>query len=244
VVYVALATRNYIHFIGNAEPNLGHPDGVLTTGDSLIIADLSPTASLTGIGTGVLYRITAAPHTLTVTKSGTGAGTIVSAPDGIDCGNDCSERYPAGYSVVLSAAAQSGSVFSGWNSGCASGTVTMDADRTCTAIFTGFPDLVTTSVSAPRSAKVGTSMSLSDTVANQGPEPAGSSVARYYLSRDRLRDNGDILLTGERAIPELAPGASSSNSDRGAVPESSEANNCAATGRTVKVQASGGNRPR
>jgi hypothetical protein len=87
--------------------------------------------------------VTAVPHTLTVPKSGTGVGTATSAPDRMDCGNDCSGRFPAGYAVVRSAAA-----------------------RVYSDIHGAFPDLVNISVSAPRSVKVGTSMSLSDTVAN------------------------------------------------------------------------------
>ena len=33
------------------------------------------------------------PNTLTVTKAGTGSGTVTSTPAGINCGADCSETY-------------------------------------------------------------------------------------------------------------------------------------------------------
>jgi hypothetical protein len=55
---------------------------------------------------------------LTVTKSGNGSGTIVSSPDGILCGEDCSESYAVGTSVTLSAQPDADSLFSRWNGAC------------------------------------------------------------------------------------------------------------------------------
>ena len=43
-----------------------------------------------------------APNTLTVTKAGTGSGTITSTPAGISCGADCSQAYNPGTLVTLS----------------------------------------------------------------------------------------------------------------------------------------------
>lgn len=58
LVYVDLTTTNYFHFIGNAEPNVGHLDGLVSTEDSLFIADLSSNGSLSsGGGRGVIYQI-------------------------------------------------------------------------------------------------------------------------------------------------------------------------------------------
>ena len=76
-------------------------------------------------------------HTLTVTKAGTGTGTVTSVPLGIDCGIDCTEPYDFGTVVTLTAAADIGSTFAGWSGDCdAAGSVTMTADRACTATFT------------------------------------------------------------------------------------------------------------
>jgi uncharacterized protein (DUF2141 family) len=76
--------------------------------------------------------------TLTVLKSGTGSGTVTSSPAGIDCGSDCSEAYNQGTGVTLSATASAGSTFTGWSGAC-SGTgncaVTMDSNKTVTAMF-------------------------------------------------------------------------------------------------------------
>jgi uncharacterized repeat protein (TIGR01451 family) len=78
-------------------------------------------------------------YTLTVTKSGTGSGTVTSSPAGINCGSDCSEAYNPGAIVTLAATTASGSTFGGWSGAC-SGTggcsVTMDSDKTVTATFT------------------------------------------------------------------------------------------------------------
>ena len=78
-------------------------------------------------------------YTLTVTKAGTGSGAVTSSPAGISCGADCSEPYSSGTVVTLSAAAATGSNFSGWTGDCTGTgacTVTMTAARTVGATFT------------------------------------------------------------------------------------------------------------
>jgi uncharacterized protein (DUF2141 family) len=76
-------------------------------------------------------------YTLTVTKAGTGSGTVVSIPTGINCGADCSEVYNQGTSVTLTATPALGSTFEGWSGDgdCSDGVVTMNANKTCTATF-------------------------------------------------------------------------------------------------------------
>jgi thermitase len=76
-------------------------------------------------------------YTLTVTKSGNGSGTVTSNPVGINCGSDCSEAYTSGTVVSIMASPSSGSTFSGWsgNADCSDGTVTMNANKNCTATF-------------------------------------------------------------------------------------------------------------
>ncbi len=75
-------------------------------------------------------------------KAGTGAGTVTSAPAGIDCGLDCSEEYATGTEVTLTAAPAAGSTFDGFTGGGCSGAgstcvVTVDEAKTVTAIFSG-----------------------------------------------------------------------------------------------------------
>jgi hypothetical protein len=74
---------------------------------------------------------------LTVTKAGTGSGTV--ACDG----GACAPEYPEGTEVTLSATAASGSTFSGWSGAGCSGTgtceLTIEEDTTVTVTFTADP---------------------------------------------------------------------------------------------------------
>lgn len=87
----------------------------------------------------LVTKETGGPQTLTVSKTGTGSGTVTSSPAGINCGDDCSEVYDYGSVVTLSAAAAAGSTFTGWSGAC-TGTgdcvISMDAARSVTATFT------------------------------------------------------------------------------------------------------------
>jgi subtilisin family serine protease len=78
------------------------------------------------------------PHSLTITRSGGGAGSVTSTPAGIACGATCSHTFTFGTSVTLVASAQAGSQFRHWSGAC-SGTgqcaVTMGADQQVTATF-------------------------------------------------------------------------------------------------------------
>jgi len=85
--------------------------------------------------------------TLTVIKTGPGNGTVTSEDGGISCGSDCSETYPAGTVVTLTATPDASSGFEGW-SGEATGSeatiaVMMDTDKTVMAMFgpSPLPDL-------------------------------------------------------------------------------------------------------
>lgn len=63
-------------------------------------------------------------HSLVVTVTGSGTGTVTSSPSGISCGTDCAEIYPPGTSVTLTASAAAGSRFAGWTGGGCTGTGT------------------------------------------------------------------------------------------------------------------------
>ena len=77
--------------------------------------------------------------TLTVTKTGTGSGTVTSNPAGINCGSDCLEDYGSGTVITLTASAASGSTFASWSgegcSGTGTCTVSMTQARNVTATF-------------------------------------------------------------------------------------------------------------
>jgi hypothetical protein len=77
-------------------------------------------------------------YLLTVTKSGSGTGTVTSSPPGINCGGDCSESYLENTVVTLSQGASPGSEFVEWSGACTgSGTceVTMSAAKSVDAKF-------------------------------------------------------------------------------------------------------------
>lgn len=61
-------------------------------------------------------------HTLTVAKTGPGAGTVAASTGGIACGATCSAVYDQGTSVTLTATPAAGSTFAGWSGGGCSGT--------------------------------------------------------------------------------------------------------------------------
>jgi hypothetical protein len=87
---------------------------------------------------------------LTVTKTGDGAGTVASAPAGIDCGATCSALFDAGTEVTLVATPATGSTFVGWSgdgcSGTGTCTVTMSQARNVNAEFEGPPESFTLNV--------------------------------------------------------------------------------------------------
>lgn len=78
---------------------------------------------------------------LTVTKSGSGAGSVVSDVSGINCGSTCASSFPNGTMVELTATAAVGSTFTGWGGGTCTGvsptcTVMVDTMIAVTAEFT------------------------------------------------------------------------------------------------------------
>ncbi len=73
---------------------------------------------------------------LTVSKAGSGGGTVTSDPGTINCGGTCAASYDQGTSVTLTVDPPNGVTFVGWSgTGCGTGTVSMDQARSCTATF-------------------------------------------------------------------------------------------------------------
>jgi len=58
------------------------------------------------------------PGMISVALAGNGTGAVTSNPPGINCPGDCSEEYPSGTKVELTAAAIGDSSFSGWSGSC------------------------------------------------------------------------------------------------------------------------------
>jgi Divergent InlB B-repeat domain len=169
--------------------------------------------TVTGSATG------SAGARLAITRNGTGMGTVTSAPAGITCGSDCTETVVAGTSVILTAAAASGSTFSGWSGGGCSGaagcTVTLNADTTVTATFNTSPTVpvpVASSLS-PSSANVG---APGFALIVNGSGFVSSSVVRWngaartttFVSASQLRAAiaaSDIAAAGSVAVGVFTP---------------------------------------
>ena len=82
---------------------------------------------------------TSTTYPLTVIRTGTGTGTVMSAPTGIDCGSTCSASYAENTVVTLTATPATGSTLTGWSGAGCSGTgtctVTLTQAKTVTATF-------------------------------------------------------------------------------------------------------------
>jgi glucose/arabinose dehydrogenase len=91
---------------------------------------------------GTIQRLVevAQSFTLTVNRTGSGSGTVVSAPAAINCGSVCTGTFGSGAVVTLTATPAPGTVFAGWSGGGCSGTgscvVTVAAATTVSASFT------------------------------------------------------------------------------------------------------------
>jgi hypothetical protein len=114
--------------------------GDVTDSSSTIIVTMDSNKSVTAIF-NTLYS-------LTITKSGTGTGTVISSPSGINCGSACSYQFVPGTNVTLTATSDSGSVFSGWSGdvacSCSTIIVTMDSNKSVVAGFNALYTLTVT----------------------------------------------------------------------------------------------------
>lgn len=76
--------------------------------------------------------------TLTVLRSGSGSGTVVSTPAGIHCGTDCSLEVETGTIVLLTPAPDDGSRFVEWKGACSGDSscrIKVNAPTTVEAVF-------------------------------------------------------------------------------------------------------------
>jgi hypothetical protein len=93
------------HPIVDAEPSGLALD---SAGDVYVTSGNTEDALLLGFGP------TAPGHTLEVSRSGAGVGTVIAEPAGIDCGTACAAEYNVGEALTLTAAPGPGSDFAGW----------------------------------------------------------------------------------------------------------------------------------
>lgn len=84
-------------------------------------------------------------HVLTVTKGGTGSGSVTTIPTAIACGTVCTAAFVSGSVVTLTPTADDGSTFAGWTGACTGSStcvVSMTEARSVQALFTVKPEVL------------------------------------------------------------------------------------------------------
>lgn len=138
--------------------------GCSSTGSCTVTMDAAKT---------VTAKFDALPQSsLTIVISG--SGSVISTPNGINCGAGCRFGFLPNANVALSPTASSGYIFSGWSGACTGNgicTVTMSSAKTVTANFTPIvgPDFVITGITMSSSSPAQKSLfTATVTVKNQG----------------------------------------------------------------------------
>jgi len=85
-----------------------------------------------------------------------------------------------------------------------------ESNNSRSVLLTVAPDLVVSALSAPGSARSGTTITITDTTLNQG-SATGATTTRFYLSVDTALDGTDVQLAS-RSVPGLGAGATSTGS--------------------------------
>src|SRR5579871_44100 len=134
-------------------------------------------------GCGGLGVSPTSTNKLSLSLAGTGVGTVVSSPAGINCGSTCSATFDQNTTVTLTASPASGSAFAGWSGACSGTgkcTVTLINSTAVTATFNLLTSAETLSVTLAGSG-IGTVTS----------SPAGINCG----SRCSATFNGDTSIT-------------------------------------------------
>ncbi len=124
-------------------------------------------------------------YVLTLTKKGTGAGSIVSSPVGLNCGTVCAAPFTKNSKVTLTAVEGPLADFAGWGGACSGAkllstcTVLMSQARAASATFNPAPILSLTKFGITNSTfRVG-----SHTTAVRAYTPVGTTI-KYTLSEN------------------------------------------------------------
>jgi 6-phosphogluconolactonase (cycloisomerase 2 family) len=165
--------------------NAGHGLGDSGIGiPGLAIAPDGSNAYVTGPDDVAEFARTSVHHTLNVSLTGSGNGSVLDGTGAISCPSACSHAYTAGTVVSLTATSALGSTFTGWSGGGCGGTgacqVIMNADMAVTATFTGVPGppavvatgapVITSTTSAVFSATVNPEGLTTSVVFEYGPQ--------------------------------------------------------------------------
>ncbi|OHB14620.1 MAG: hypothetical protein A2431_04180 [Candidatus Zambryskibacteria bacterium RIFOXYC1_FULL_39_10] len=147
---------------------------------------------------------------LTVTKAGTGTGTITPSTGTISwSGNTGTATYNSGTSVTLTAAATGGSTFTGWSGGLCSGTgtcvVSMTQARDVTATFTASTMSGTLTPPTTSCTIASGASSCNVTMSWTTTNPVGTSaITSNYPSSGTTVASGDTGTNVPLAVPYLS----------------------------------------
>lgn len=112
-------------------------------------------------GYGLAYLLSV--YNLTVSRAGTGTGTVTSLDSSVNCGSACVSTHFSGDAVTLTAVAAAGSAFTGWTGGGCSGngacTLTIVAPTQVTATFVTSKVRPTITWATPAAITYGTALS-------------------------------------------------------------------------------------
>ncbi|HVC08282.1 MAG TPA: hypothetical protein VND98_11965 [Solirubrobacterales bacterium] len=160
-----------VHRMTEAEPSglaigsyLGEDGGVYN--DALYVS----AGNSEGGAVWIFAPSTIPGHTLTLTKTGSGDGTVTSQPYGITCGTACATEYEEEQAVNLFAYSDPHSDFAGWNAS-GPGTESCLGEGSCTVLIFGDAEVKADFEAAPQKA-FAVSISGDGTVASK---PAGIS---------------------------------------------------------------------
>jgi hypothetical protein len=108
----SFAQGSSVMLVASAEPGAVFAGwGGACSGTGICVVALDSDKTVTAAFTYNLYSVN-------VTRTGSGSGKVESIPAGIDCGTNCSASFQSGAMVVLTAAPDAMSVFSGWSGDC------------------------------------------------------------------------------------------------------------------------------
>jgi hypothetical protein len=91
--------------------------GLVASVGMFAIVDIAPVAGEENTTNNTVTRVITGtlPASLTITRAGSGSGVVSSNPDGIACGTVCTGSFTSNTTVLLTAIADPGSVFTGWS---------------------------------------------------------------------------------------------------------------------------------
>jgi hypothetical protein len=125
-----------------------------------------------------------AQHPVSVKKAGTGAGSVVSEPNGLDCGGVCVGYFTDGQMVTLSAVSSGNSTFVGWSGeGCSgTGTCTLEAGGSTKNVTAAFAHEAPTALTGSGATFVGQHVATVSGAVNPNGAQVTSCLVEYGTS--------------------------------------------------------------